>query len=180
MYRLGCSKGATYPLSIETAKPKRSVMITVHKTTLDGVHHPSSLAMAPKLKGKIHAAVPLSSMLPMSAKRVSTSTSTFFIPMGQGKASSRGSNIGHILIGMQLYVPWRDDAIVKALGVDGEFGYASVDSRKVLCIHDPFPGVAIYRLDGTFHIEGSELKVRTREGHLTKTNLISLLAIPSP
>ncbi|KAJ7816446.1 hypothetical protein B0H14DRAFT_2602705 [Mycena olivaceomarginata] len=117
--------------------------------------------MAPKLKGKIHGC---SSPLE-HATNVCEASFDIYLDLFHPNGSSYMSH-------------GADDAIVKALGVDGEFGYASVDSRKVLCIHDPFPGVAIYRLDGTFHIEGSELKVRTREGHLTKTNLISLLAIP--
>jgi hypothetical protein len=57
-------------------------------------------------------------------------------------------------------------------------GYASVNSRKVLWVHDQFPGVAIYGLDSTFHIEGSELEAQTRQVHWNKANLVSLLGIP--
>ncbi|KAJ7842117.1 hypothetical protein B0H14DRAFT_3868993 [Mycena olivaceomarginata] len=122
-------------------------MITVHKTTLDGVHHRLSLTMAPKPKEKIHGcSSPLEHATNVFEASFIDIYLDFFHPNGLSYMSHGA-----------------DDAFLKTRGVGGEFGYTSVDSRKVLCIHDPFPGVAIYQLDGTFHIEGSELEARTRQ-----------------
>ncbi|KAJ7740784.1 WD40-repeat-containing domain protein, partial [Mycena olivaceomarginata] len=57
-----------------------------------------------------------------------------------------------------------DGVIVKTRGVGGKIGHASINSRKgLLCVDDPFQGVAIYRLDDEHRVSTFNIKVTQPE-----------------